>query len=42
MTSSKRRIMLKAGTAIAGATALGFPAIVRSQSERGPPPLLCE
>ncbi|HSD41252.1 MAG TPA: ABC transporter substrate-binding protein [Burkholderiales bacterium] len=34
MTNSKRRTMLKAGAAIAGATALGFPAIVRSQTDR--------
>jgi len=34
MTSSKRRTVLKAGAAIAGATALGFPAIVRGQSDR--------
>jgi branched-chain amino acid transport system substrate-binding protein len=34
VTNDKRRHILKAGAAIAGATALGFPAIVRSQSDR--------
>ncbi len=32
--SSRRRSVLKAGAAAAGACALGFPAIVRSQSEK--------
>jgi len=34
MTSDKRRSVLKAGAAMAGAYALGFPAIVRSQSDK--------
>ncbi|MDH3320438.1 MAG: ABC transporter substrate-binding protein, partial [Betaproteobacteria bacterium] len=34
MTSDNRRKVLKAGAAVAGAYALGFPAIVRSQSDK--------
>jgi branched-chain amino acid transport system substrate-binding protein len=34
VTNDKRRHILKAGAVIAGSTALGFPAIVRSQSDR--------
>jgi branched-chain amino acid transport system substrate-binding protein len=34
VTNDKRRHILKAGAAIAGTTALGFPAIVRGQSDR--------
>src|SRR5512134_1182438 len=34
MTSDKRRRILTAGAAVAGASALGFPAIVRSQSDK--------
>ncbi len=34
MTTSSRRRLLKAGAAIAGAYALGFPAIVRGQSDK--------
>lgn len=34
MTSAKRREILKAGAAAAGAYALGFPAVVRSQPDR--------
>lgn len=33
MTSEKRRKVLKAGAALTGAAALGFPAIVRAQSD---------
>jgi len=32
--SSKRRTILKAGAGLAGASALGFPAIVRAQSDK--------
>jgi branched-chain amino acid transport system substrate-binding protein len=34
VTNDKRRHILKAGAVIAGSTALGYPAIVRSQSDR--------
>jgi branched-chain amino acid transport system substrate-binding protein len=34
MTSDKRRSVLKAGAALAGAYAIGYPAIVRSQTEK--------
>jgi branched-chain amino acid transport system substrate-binding protein len=34
VTNDKRRSILTAGAALAGAAALGFPAIVRSQSDR--------
>jgi branched-chain amino acid transport system substrate-binding protein len=34
MTSDKRRRILTAGAAVAGASALGFPAIVRSQTDK--------
>jgi branched-chain amino acid transport system substrate-binding protein len=34
MTSDKRRRIITAGAAVAGASALGFPAIVRSQTDK--------
>jgi len=34
MTTSNRRVVLKGGAALAGAAALGFPAIVRAQAEK--------
>ena len=34
MTASNRRVVLKAGAAMAGAAVLGFPAIVRAQTDK--------
>ena len=34
MTRNSRRTLLKAGAAFAGASALGFPAIVRAQTDK--------
>jgi branched-chain amino acid transport system substrate-binding protein len=36
MTSTDRRSLLKAGAAFAGASALGFPAIVSGQTDKMP------